>query len=60
MTATPMTAKRFLVVYKADKASRTEYFGPFVSERLADEFVIEKLPVDSITWVKPLLSREDI
>ena len=57
---TPMTAGRFVVIYKPAKGSPTEYYGPFVSERLADEFVVEKLPVDSLTWVRPLMSRQDI
>lgn len=59
-TTTPMTAKRYLVIYKPSDDEPREYYGPFVSERLADEFVLEKLPIDSRTWVKPLMSREDI
>lgn len=60
MTTTPMTAKRYLVIYRPADKSPVEYYGPFVSERLADEFVVEKLPLDAVTRVKPLMSREDI
>lgn len=55
MTAT----NRFVVVYRSPEGP-LEYYGPFVSERLADEFVAEKLPEDSVTAVKPLLARQEV
>lgn len=56
----PMTQGRFVVIYKPSKGVPAEYYGPFVSERLADEFVVESLPEDSVTWVRPLLPRQSV
>lgn len=55
MTAT----NRFVVVYKPSNGP-LEYYGPFVSERKADEFVLENLPEDAVTAVKPLRARQDV
>ncbi len=56
----PMTQGRFVVIYKPAKYQPAEYYGPFVSERLADEFCVEHLPEDALTWVRPLLPRQSI
>ncbi len=55
-----MTQGRFVVIYKPAKNQPAEYYGPFVSERLADEFCVEHLPEDALTWVRPLLPRQSV
>ena len=54
-----MTTNRFVVVnHHSDLTS--DYYGPFVSERLADEFV-KDLPENEqfMAEIKPLHSRQE-
>ena len=51
------STQRFLVIHKPDKANPPEYFGPFVSERIAEEFVATTLN-EGKSWIKPLHSRQ--
>jgi len=56
-----MTTNRFLVInWRSDLTAI--YYGPFVSERLAQEFVNEELSENEqfMAEIKPLQPRQDV
>ncbi len=53
-----MTEPRYIVVYKRSKGSTVQYVGPFVSERLAEEFAATLDVSNSL--IRPVLSREQV
>ena len=53
------TPQRFLVIHKQKRETMPIYFGPFVSERLADEFIKADLGDEGINYVRPLLPRQN-
>lgn len=52
------TSQRCIVVYRPEPKGPPEYVGPFVSERLAQEFVND-LPLETHAKIAPLVSRQD-
>lgn len=51
--------QRYIVLHKPDDKSPMEYIGPFVSERLAEEFADDNYPPEK--WmVRPVKSREQV
>lgn len=48
---------RSIVIYKPREGAPVEYIGPFVSERLAYEYVDNRLP-NGKAIVRPLISRQ--
>lgn len=56
-----LTPQRYLVVHKDGPKEPTKYFGPFVSETLAEQFSykFEDKP-NSRTFIRPLHSREEL
>lgn len=58
MTQTPMSPiQRFVVIHKTTKSEPAEYIGPFVSERLAEEYIGENLPIGN-SVIRPLRPRD--
>lgn len=51
------TNPRSIIIYKPCEGAPIEYVGPFVSERLAYEYVDKKMP-NGKAIVRPLKSRD--
>lgn len=57
----PMTQGRFVVIY-SQPGLTTEYYGPFVSERLAEEFIADHNLIGDYSQarIKPLRPRQSL
>lgn len=51
--------QRYIVLHKPDEKSPVEYIGPFVSERLAEEFADETFPPEKY-MIRPVKTRDQV
>jgi hypothetical protein len=57
-----LTPTRYVVAHKRGPKEPTEYFGPFVSQTLAERFMDTKFPEKEgeRTWMRPLANPREL